>query len=135
MYLRVSAFVFAASFTACGGSPKPAVSTASAPPATLDEQTAAGGKVYAERCASCHGKSGEGKNKAPALVGPKALDDYKNAREAFDYVKANMPPNGPGSLSEQDYWSVVAFLVKTNELPLGDKVLGPVGAGDVKWSR
>jgi mono/diheme cytochrome c family protein len=137
MYGRVSAFVVAASVMACGGGSKPAgAPTTSIPaPATLDEQTAAGGKVFAERCASCHGKSGEGGDKAPGLVGPKALDDYKNAREAFDYVRGNMPPDGAGSLSEQEYWAVVAFLVKTNEIPLGDKVLGPAGAGDVKWSR
>ncbi len=137
MHIRLAALFATSMFVGCGGgapAPTSASSAAVKPPATLDEQTAAGGKVYAGQCAGCHGKSGEGGDKAPALVGSKSLDDYKNAREAFDFIQKNMPPDHAGSLSDDDYWAVVAFLVKTNEIPI-DKVLGPASAADVKWSR
>lgn len=101
---------------------------------TLDEQVAAGEKTYGERCASCHGGKGEGKAKAPALIGPKALDDYHNGKEAFTYIKDMMPPTAPGSLTDDEYWNVVAFLIKKNDLPITAPLSGTT-AETVKWSR
>lgn len=119
---------------ACGGGAKPPASAGSAAPTTLDEQVAVGEKLYVEKCASCHGEKGEGKEKAPALVGPKALDDYHNAKEAFGYIKDNMPPEKAGSLSDDEYWHITAFLIKKNELGLNEQ-LGSGNAESVKWSR
>lgn len=116
---------------ACGGSSSAAKAPA---PATIDAQVAMGEKEFGEHCAACHGDKGQGGDKAPALVGPKALDDYKNAKQAFDYTKANMPPDKGGSLSDDEYWSIVAFLVKKNDLP----ITSPLTAGNaesVTWSR
>lgn len=101
---------------------------------TLDEQVAAGEKVYADRCASCHGKDGTGGKKAPALVGPKALNDYHSGKEAFTYIKDMMPTTAPGSLSEDEYWNVTAFLIKKNGLDIKDP-LNASTAESVKWSR
>ena len=143
--------LFAMFTVACGGGgassapPKtpeaegPAGATPTATPApkkdmTLDEQVAAGEKTYGERCASCHGAKGAGKAKAPALIGPKALDDYHNGKEAFTYIKDMMPPTAPGSLTDDEYWNVTAFLIKKNDLPIKE-TLTSATAESVKWSR
>lgn len=121
--------------TATASSAAPTTSAAPAAPGkTLDEQVAAGEKVYGERCASCHGAKGEGKKKAPALIGPKALDDYHNGKEAFHYIKDMMPPTAPGSLTDDEYWNVTAYLIKKNDLKI-DATLTPATAESVKWSR
>ena len=159
--MLIRSFVLAAllgtfSLAACGGgggaAPPPttptatpettatssAAPTASAAPATpgksLDEQVAAGEKVYAEKCAGCHGAKAEGQKKAPALIGPKALDDYHNGKEAYKYIKDMMPPTSPGSLTDDEYWNVTAYLIKKNNLKI-DAALTPATAESVKWSR
>jgi len=117
---------------ACAGS-----STGPKAPAaggTLDGQVETGAKEFSQHCATCHGDQGQGGDKAPALVGPKALDDYKNAKQALTYVKERMPPDKPGSLSDEDYWNIVAFLVKKNDLPI-TAPLTPANAESVTWSR
>ncbi len=116
---------------ACGGSSSGAKLPAGA---TIDDQVTMGEQVYAHKCATCHGDQGQGGDKAPALVGPKALGDYKNAKETFDYSKKNMPPDKEGSLSDDEYWSVVAFLVKKNNLPISSP-LSSGNAESVTWSR
>jgi hypothetical protein len=36
-----------------------------------------------------------------------------------------MPFDAPGTLSEQQYWDTIAFLLDENELLAADTVLGP----------
>jgi len=119
------------SLLACGG---PSSGAKSPAPATLDDQVAMGQKVFGDNCASCHGDKAQGGDKAPALVGAHALDDYKNAKQAFDYSKKNMPPDRAGSLSDDDYWSVVAFLAKKNDFAISAP-LTAANAESVAWSR
>src|SRR5258708_7301139 len=55
----------------CATAPTPApAAPAAAAPASFADQVAAGGPLYAQNCASCHGASGQG-DKAPRLVGLK----------------------------------------------------------------
>ena len=81
----------------------------------IAEQLAQGEKVYGDSCSVCHGESGEGKGKKnPAVVGGRALEHYKTGAELFAYLKEKMPKDDPGSLSESDYLSVTAWLLKKN---------------------
>lgn len=142
--LLFSAGLSIGTLVACGGggttAPPPSTggaTTGAAPaekPKSLDDQVAAGEKVYGERCASCHGAKGEGKNKAPALIGPKGLDEYHNAKEAYTYIHDMMPPTAPSSLTEDEYWNVTAYLIKKNELEIKEP-LSAANAESVKWSR
>jgi len=102
--------------------------------------TAPGGaEVYARRCAACHGPKGEG-GQAEALVGaeptgtapfgpqyeqwrsgrpdvPFTVGNYwPYATTLFDYVRRAMPPAAPGTLSSDDVYSVVAWVLAQNRI-------------------
>jgi mono/diheme cytochrome c family protein len=67
----------------------------------------------------------------PALVGPQALQKFPDAAALHAYIAAAMPFWKPGSLGEQDYWSVTAFLLRQNGLWDASSELGPSGAAQV----
>jgi mono/diheme cytochrome c family protein len=85
--------------------------------------------VYAQQCASCHGAKGEGIAPNPRLVGTeprdftfarnpalaKTIGNYwPYATTLYDYVNRAMPFATPGSLSPDDVYSVVAYLLVEN---------------------
>jgi cytochrome c len=86
----------------------------------------AGAKVFADNCAACHGDKGQG-NPAKGVGGDRPLGGrgtlasdspirtvesyWPYATTLFDYVKRAMPLNAPGSLSDNDVYSVVAYVL------------------------
>ncbi len=95
----------------------------------------AGQSVYAARCSFCHGDAldgqGSGGRAYPPLIGPHTVPDYPTAAVLYDYIKRSMPYARPGSLSDEDTLSVVAFLLNQNDLLAADGVLDPAGLGAV----
>ena len=100
--------------------------------------SADGEKTYAARCAACHGKTGrEGPN--DVLVGrepregfpfgrnpvlPRTIGNYwPYATTLYDYIRRAMPPAAPGSLSDDEIYGVVAYLLFLNELIPADAVV------------
>jgi cytochrome c len=71
---------------------------------------ARGASVFADACATCHGDEGEGSKKTPAVVGANALKKYADDKALFAYLKKDMPKDDPGSLSDQEYTDVIAWL-------------------------
>jgi cytochrome c553 len=65
-----------------------------------------GATIYADKCASCHGSSGEGmtENYPQPLVGDKSV------LELTRYIQENMPAENPGELSEEASHLVAAFI-------------------------
>ncbi|UCG55306.1 MAG: hypothetical protein JSV32_03595, partial [Dehalococcoidia bacterium] len=61
-------------------------------------------------CTECHGEEGEGSNRGPEIVGT-ALEHFGNAQRLFDYIRALMPLDGPGSLSDLMYMRIMAFML------------------------
>lgn len=131
--------------TGCGGSraaeagpsdAAPAGATGAAAPTSFAEQVALGQRLYAAKCAHCHGASGEG-GEAPRVVGlsegalPLEPPADRKARKAqFEtvmdvaaFVVQNMPPNEAGSLETEEYFSILAFDLKANGIDLGTKKL------------
>jgi mono/diheme cytochrome c family protein len=104
-----------------------------------------GGAIYAAQCAACHGAKGEG-GAADRLVGaePKGLPPFGPAYEqwrgsrpdvpftignywpyaatVFDYVRRAMPPSAPGSLTADQTYAVVAWLLAQNGI-IGDETV------------
>jgi mono/diheme cytochrome c family protein len=102
--------------------------------ADAKSQATAGGTLYADQCASCHGAHGEGiPGGAPSVVGKDALPldppasakyrkaTFHTARDVYDFVKANMPAKAPGSLSEGQYLAIIAFDLSANGVDLAGK--------------
>jgi mono/diheme cytochrome c family protein len=83
-----------------------------------------GSKVYSAECAGCHGKNGEGIGTAPAVMGGHGLAKVgSTAADLFTYIKGNMPlpKKRVGSLSDEQYWAVTAYLAAASgkQLPAG----------------
>jgi cytochrome c len=91
---------------------------------------ATGAVIYAQKCAACHGPKGEGIEKSPKLVGreppagavfaadfkqPKTIGNYwPYATTLYDYVHRTMPLSSPNSLTPDETYSLVAFLLTEN---------------------
>lgn len=90
--------------------------------------TAAQGEViFQERCATCHGEFGEGKDRWPVLAGghgtltadrpEKTIGSYwPSASTLFDYIKRAMPYGNAQSLTDDELYSVVAYILNLNEV-------------------
>jgi cytochrome c len=95
-------------------------------------QAARGLTVYREECAKCHGETLGGGETAPSLVGKEFFDAWKGRTvgDLQEIVTKTMPTDDPGNLSRRQYADVVAFLLKSNEFPAGDKELDTVAASN-----
>jgi|WetSurMetagenome_2_1015567.scaffolds.fasta_scaffold223215_2 mono/diheme cytochrome c family protein len=50
----------------------------------------------------------------PALIGRNTLTKFATARNMFDYMRTAMPFNAPGSLSQEQYLQLLAYLLEQN---------------------
>jgi S-disulfanyl-L-cysteine oxidoreductase SoxD len=99
---------------------------------------AEGASVYAARCAACHGPRGEG-GSADRLVGRNEGDSFAYATNPklirtigsywpyattlYDYTARAMPFQRPGTLTANDTYSVVAYLLFQNGIIEEDAVM------------
>jgi len=125
-----------------------APAAAAGPSDTFAAQAKAGAALYGQHCASCHGPNGND-GKAPPVVGldkgalplappPKAkfrTTQFKTVADVADFVVKTMPPKAPGSLSGDEYYSILAFDLKANGIDLGDKKLDPALASTLEIPR
>src|SRR5215469_7803433 len=88
-----------------------------------------GAKVYAEKCAMCHGDAAKGGVAPfyPALVGGAPLTNgietqktianyYAYATTIFDYTRRAMPYNAPRSLTDNEVYALTAYILSLNKL-------------------
>jgi S-disulfanyl-L-cysteine oxidoreductase SoxD len=108
---------------------------------------AEGAKVYAAKCASCHGKSGEGAS-AERLVAtdtgknfdfatnaklPRAVGNYwPYATTLYDYTYRAMPFMQPGTLTPDETYSLVAYILALNKVVPDDAVMNAKTLPQVK---
>ena len=87
-----------------------------------DSQATRGGRIYRQVCSSCHAPNMEGGEMGPGLRGKPFIDPWDGERlaELMSYVQETMPQDNPGSLSDEDYTDVLAYVLKVNEFPAGD---------------
>ena len=106
-----------------------APSTAAQAPATPLEYTTAqadqGQAVYIEQCASCHGANVDDGAYGPPLRGNDFRQKWgsRSAEPLFTYTSTKMPPAAPGSLGDQRYAQLLAFMLKENGAPAGAREL------------
>lgn len=61
----------------------------------------------------------------PAIVGPKALGLFQNGAALFAYVSSLMPYQEPGILSDEEYYAVLAHVLRLSGIDYGSEPLGP----------
>ena len=90
-----------------------------------EEQASRGAQEYAARCASCHSADLRGNSNSPSLIGLSFMFIWegRSLGELFTKMSTEMPTDQPGSLSQQSYSAILAFILKSNEFPAGDKEL------------
>src|SRR4051794_13908657 len=116
---------------------------------TFSDQAVKGAVLFTANCARCHGALGEGTSKAPRVVnldkGALPLDppaerkkrtmQFVTVADVARFVTENMPADKPGSLSEANYFRVLAFALKANGVDLGEKHLDMSLAEQTKIPR
>jgi cytochrome c len=80
--------------------------------------------IYEENCAACHGSNGQGgiKDRLVGGIGTLASDNpvktvgsyWPYATTLFDYVRRAMPYPAPGTLSDDDTYALVAYMLSLN---------------------
>jgi mono/diheme cytochrome c family protein len=136
-----SAQVYALRSGAAGGG-APATATAGGAGGTTAvsftaDQATTGSDIYSERCVQCHGdKLDNGEFGGAALNGSYFKKHWGGGSVAalVAYMKAKMPPDRPGSLTDQNYADLAAFLLDANDYPKGDKELPTDTASQQKLS-
>ncbi len=82
------------------------------PPDTRRAQLARGEEVYRAQCYACHEVEGS----IGVELSSRVLRYYERAGRLLSYMRLAMPYSAPGSLAEQEYLDVVAYLVDSREL-------------------
>jgi len=92
------------------------------PPGSGDVAT--GGRIFAAKCAACHGAKGEGLigdqliggRGTLATANPKRTvgSYWPYATTLFDYIRRAMPYNAPQSLSADEVYAVSAWILNRN---------------------
>lgn len=93
-----------------------------------------GARIFAQQCAACHGAEGQGMEPVyPLLVSrdprgegfdfasdpsiPRSIGNYwSHATTLYDYIRRAMPLFTPGSLSADETYAVVAYLLAANKV-------------------
>lgn len=105
-----------------------------------------GAKIFLRQCAACHGPKGEG-GQADRLVGAEPKEfapfgpEYERWRDGrldvpftignywpyattlFDYIRRAMPPGAPGTLTADEIYGVVAWLLTQNSIIADNAVM------------
>jgi mono/diheme cytochrome c family protein len=124
-----SAAVYALRSGTGGGAPATATANGaggSAPVSFTANQVTLGSDIYAERCVQCHGDTlDNGEFGGAPLNGSYFKKHWGGGSVAalVAFMKAKMPPDRPGSLTDQSYAELAAFLLDANDYPKGDKEL------------
>lgn len=90
-------------------------------------QSARGQATYQNECAGCHGTSLEGGDMTPPLVGGAFTSNWNDLTlgDLFERIRVTMPLDKPGRLTRQQNIDVIAYLLKSNEWPVGATELPP----------
>ena len=103
----------------------PADAAEGPPPHFTATQAEAGKAGYAAHCAVCHGGNLTNGAHGTPLAGPYFDQKWSGStvRALFEYAKKKMPPADPGSLADQLYLDMLAYVFQVNGVEPGDEPL------------
>lgn len=90
-----------------------------------------GQEVYDGACGLCHGRRLNGApddpdmRSTPPLARAKFLREWEGRSLAvlFEYTRATMPENNPGSLTDAEFVDVIAYMLSVSGMPAADEEL------------
>ena len=87
-------------------------------------QAASGRAAYDETCATCHATDLKG-SVGPPLSGSAFLAGWggRTSSELLAHIKTTMPPGAEGSLADEQYLDIVAYVLQSNGHAAGDRPL------------
>ena len=102
-----------------------------------------GEEIFATKCAACHGDFAEGIDNWPKLAGGMDTLDREDPLKtvgsywpylstAFDYIKRSMPYGNAGTLTDDETYAIVAYILYSNDLIEDDFVLSKETFFDVE---
>ena len=102
-----------------------------------------GEEIFADKCASCHGDFAEGIDNWPKLAGGADTLDHEDPLKTvgsywpylsttFDYVKRSMPFGAAGTLTDDETYAIVAYILYSNDMIEDDFVLSNESFFDVE---
>jgi alcohol dehydrogenase (cytochrome c) len=109
-----SAFAFTAIFAAGDVS---AQAPGQARQATYSaDQADAGAVVYQQQCAACHLPNLAGAFESPELAGPNFRNTWgaRSVSDLLELIRETMPVQAPGSLDDDQYVALAAFMLRQN---------------------
>lgn len=89
-------------------------------------QADAGEGLYDDQCVSCHGTLSAFVPEMAALLGDHTFRNRWEGRsigELFQLIQEEMPQDAPGSLSNDETASLVAYILAGNRFPAGEAAL------------
>lgn len=102
-----------------------------------------GEEIFAAKCAACHGDFAEGIDNWPKLAGGADTLDHDDPLKtvgsywpylstAFDYIKRSMPYGDAGTLTDDETYAIVAYILYSNDMIEDDFVLSKETFFDVE---
>jgi S-disulfanyl-L-cysteine oxidoreductase SoxD len=90
-----------------------------------------GEEIYLARCASCHGEFGQGAGRWPALAGGQGSlkadrpnktvgSFWPHLAPLYDYIRRTMPWGDARSLTPDETYALIAFLLNLNDIVKDD---------------
>ena len=85
------------------------------------EQATSGHAAYVASCGGCHRANLAGGGDAPALGGNGFMASFGNrsTKDLYNFIAKSMPAGAPGSLGEQQYTNITAYLLYANGAKAG----------------
>jgi cytochrome c len=122
VFLAVLAIAVGCSMNGAAQTAQPTPSSAPAADA-VPGSVAAGAALYTSKsCVGCHGVNLEG-GTAPKLVGEDSITGFTSTAQLFDYVRRSMPQTAPGTLTDDEVYSLIAFMLDKNGLNKDHKLV------------
>lgn len=98
-----------------------------------EAQAKRGEYLYPGPCGKCHGAKLNGAPDDPDMFSTKPIAGRKFLRDwdgrslgaLFEYVRATMPANNPGFLSDREYADLIAYMLFVTGAPAGSGELQP----------
>ena len=107
-----------------------AAPSASSPgPSFTSAQALKGQSDYTQNCSGCHGANLQG-GAGPTLIGSAFLNKWANGHplgNLYQVISKQMPLNAPGSLKQDQYLAITAYVLQKNGYVAGSKPLDAAG--------